>query len=612
MRWLGDFGTNDLTLALTSGILFAFSSLLISRCLHQSQAQPKAPESLNIFTDHPLHPSTQEVLPDPSEPDGFIAYHWEVTDTGELKTIVISPDALVAESPVPPLEIPPQPESVQDQTPHILMVDDDTVTIQVLKQFLKFHNYTLSSALDGKEALAMLERGFLPDLILLNVDMPGAVDDDVLSIIRKQFSADRLPVILISSHNQFEDIRVALEQGANDYLSKPIIKDELLACIHTHLQNQQLKQEAHRLIVAHEKQLSQFLEALPVGVSVHKPDGSIFYFNQMAQYLLFQGTHPNVTVEQFSSTYQIYQIGTETLYPSSELPVARALQGECVIVEDLEIRRGANSILLEVRGTPVFDEMGTVIYALVTFQDITERKRAERILSDYSHELELEVSQRTLQLAEANTRLQTEIQERKQVEQALHVANQELQRLVHVDGLTQVANRRCFDERVQWEWQRLIREEQPLALILFDVDYFKRYNDCYGHQAGDTCLRQVAQTTAQVVNRPADLVARYGGEEFAVILPCTDPTGAIAVAENIRQAIQSLAIPHSQSDISPYLTVSLGISCIIPTLGSSAETLISCADRALYTAKQQGRNRYASTFWSNDGSLQADLQPAPQ
>ncbi|MBW4427696.1 MAG: diguanylate cyclase [Nostoc desertorum CM1-VF14] len=174
-------------------------------------------------------------------------------------------------------------------------------------------------------------------------------------------------------------------------------------------------------------------------------------------------------------------------------------------------------------------------------------------------------------------------------------ANQKLEQLVNLDGLTQVANRRCFDERLQAEWKRLAREQQPLSLILFDVDKFKLYNDYYGHLKGDDCLIKIAQTMQQMLHhRPADLIARYGGEEFLALLPNTDLVEAIKVAQSIQQAIQNQAIPHAQSDIKNIVTLSLGITSVIPTYDIKPDTLIASADKALYNAKQKGRDRYCT------------------
>ncbi|MEN9279971.1 MAG: diguanylate cyclase, partial [Gloeomargarita sp. DG_1_4_bins_134] len=169
-------------------------------------------------------------------------------------------------------------------------------------------------------------------------------------------------------------------------------------------------------------------------------------------------------------------------------------------------------------------------------------------------------------------------------------ANSELQRLAAFDGLTQVPNRRRFDEYLAQEWQRLAREQSCLALILADIDFFKSYNDTYGHVAGDECLRQVAQAISRKVNRAGDLVARYGGEEFAVILPNTSLAAAMMVAERVRQEVAQLRIPHEKSAVHGYVTLSLGVTSTLPQPQGSPAELIAAADQALYQAKQQGRN----------------------
>ena len=178
-----------------------------------------------------------------------------------------------------------------------------------------------------------------------------------------------------------------------------------------------------------------------------------------------------------------------------------------------------------------------------------------------------------------------------QLYQQLQRANQELQRQATVDGLTQIANRRAFDRTLQQEWGRSTRENSPLSLILCDIDFFKAYNDSYGHQAGDDCLQQVARTMKQTVKRPSDLVARYGGEEFAAILPDTHAQGAIRVARRIRDRVKALQIPHQGSSIDSFVTLSLGVVTRIPDKSASWQDLIADADRALYRAKELGRDR---------------------
>ncbi|MEC4802815.1 MAG: diguanylate cyclase [Jaaginema sp. PMC 1080.18] len=190
-------------------------------------------------------------------------------------------------------------------------------------------------------------------------------------------------------------------------------------------------------------------------------------------------------------------------------------------------------------------------------------------LTDYTQTLETRVNERTA---------------------ALKQANRKLHRLATLDGLTQVANRRRFDAYLDREWQRLSREKAPLSLIFCDIDYFKRYNDTYGHLEGDRCLQLVAQVLQTNTRRPADLVSRYGGEEFAIILPNTPAEGALQVAQTLNQEVENQHIVHVASLVSDYVTTSLGVSTIVPQTDISPKLLVGAADRAVYEAKRRGRN----------------------
>jgi len=168
---------------------------------------------------------------------------------------------------------------------------------------------------------------------------------------------------------------------------------------------------------------------------------------------------------------------------------------------------------------------------------------------------------------------------------------QQLQQQATIDGLTQVANRRRFDEYWTQQWQQMTRTQQPLSLILCDIDFFKRYNDTYGHLEGDRCLQEVAEALCRAVTRPGDLVARYGGEEFAVILPNTPADGALEVAKRLQAAVQALQIAHQHSPAGQCISLSIGVTSAIPAPGMDAAILIKTADQALYQAKEQGRNQ---------------------
>ncbi|MEO0374892.1 MAG: diguanylate cyclase [Cyanobacteria bacterium P01_A01_bin.17] len=166
--------------------------------------------------------------------------------------------------------------------------------------------------------------------------------------------------------------------------------------------------------------------------------------------------------------------------------------------------------------------------------------------------------------------------------------------LASLDSLTQIANRRRFDEHLTQQWKQMAREKASIAVILGDIDYFKQYNDLYGHLAGDACLKQVALTLKQSALRPIDLVARYGGEEFGIILPQTDFQGAVKVAERMRAAIEKLEIPHARSQNSSVVTLSLGVACTVPSPSHGWMDHLERADQQLYQAKEGGRNRVSA------------------
>jgi diguanylate cyclase (GGDEF)-like protein len=269
-------------------------------------------------------------------------------------------------------------------------------------------------------------------------------------------------------------------------------------------------------------------------------------------------------------------------------------------------------------------EMGGQDYIIKPFQELEVLARVQNqlLIQQQKQQLqqeiqirkqaESEVWQLNTSLERLNADLEQQVQLQAQLQQQLEAANRNLQRLASVDGLTQVANRRCFDEYLDQEHRRMKRSQlcapgaNPalLSLILCDIDYFKLYNDTYGHQAGDLCLQQIAQTLSSVVNRPMDLVARYGGEEFVILLPETDAFGAVNIAKQICNKVRALAIPHLRS-LQGHVTISAGMATVNPCLEAEIEKLISMADQALYQAKQEGRDRFCT--YAEQENLRANL-----
>lgn len=219
--------------------------------------------------------------------------------------------------------------------------------------------------------------------------------------------------------------------------------------------------------------------------------------------------------------------------------------------------------------------------------ELVHRRRIESELAAAQSDLEARVHQRTQALEARNEELA-------HLRLTLETANQRLKRLVAVDALTGIANRRHFDRALDRELRRARRDAQPLSLIFMDLDEFKRYNDTYGHSRGDDVLRLIAQTLDETFRRGGDFVARYGGEEFAVVLPGVDARRAALYAERLRRRIWRLAIPYGASTTNDRVTISGGVATVSPPMIATPDQLLRAADKALYRAKCLGRNQIAS------------------
>ena len=251
------------------------------------------------------------------------------------------------------------------------------------------------------------------------------------------------------------------------------------------------------------------------------------------------------------------------------------------------------AVMMIISGVIVLIILGMLLQWIILrpVQRLTEHADRLEKEGDYSLRLDLDRKDEIGRLASS---FDTMVQTIKQRSEDLKSANEQLTRMSMLDGLTGIANRRMFDLHMKREWRQAMRDKEPLSLILLDVDFFKHYNDTYGHQKGDQCLIAVAAALQQQARRPSDLIARYGGEEFAVVLPNTHAEGAVMLAEKARLAVQELRMEHSASTVSPFVSISLGVVTMIPQIehgASGMDSFLEKADQALYLAKHQGRNR---------------------
>ncbi|OGQ88763.1 MAG: diguanylate cyclase response regulator [Deltaproteobacteria bacterium RIFOXYD12_FULL_56_24] len=237
-------------------------------------------------------------------------------------------------------------------------------------------------------------------------------------------------------------------------------------------------------------------------------------------------------------------------------------------------------------------DAGAIDYLFKPVNPVILRSKVEVFLKIYRQQRLLEKKTEELdQKVEELLVLKAQMEE---TNQQLETANQQLEELSRTDALTGLANRRQFKEALATEWRRALRNGHPLALIIADIDAFKAFNDTYGHLAGDECLRKIALALRSPLMRPSDLAARFGGEEFVILLPGTDLEGGAHLAESIRQDVERLAIPHAGSDTGGLVTMSFGVTAVTPSAELTDQSLICAADRAMYRAKEEGKNRYVA------------------
>ncbi|WP_016924956.1 diguanylate cyclase domain-containing protein [Prochlorothrix hollandica] len=413
---------------------------------------------------------------------------------------------------------------------NILIIDDVPENIRVLSHLLEEQGYRLRKAVSGQLGIRSAQL-LTPDLILLDIKMPGMDGYAVCKSLKSNPSTIDIPIIFISALDDTLDKVRAFEVGGQDYITKPFKVEEVLARIRNQLTLQSQRRQL-QLEIKQRKQiehnLNQSRQLITQIINTSKDGIAVFQ---------------SIRNSEKPDTIQSFQCILANPEMDNIFQKSRRSSNSCSLnledfIQDIDGKLMPSLRLVVDNGTP-FE------------QDINWHNSTENINQWYTlHALKLDDG---LLINLRN------ITERKQLEL-------ELRRQVHLDGLTQVSNRRYFDEMLHREWLRCSRRQQPLALVLCDVDSFKIYNDYHGHVLGDQCLIQVAQVLQSQLRRPGDIVARYGGEEFALLLPETTVEGAVQVAQGIRDRFHALQIPHGASAVQPFVTLSFGVTSIIPPL----------------------------------------------
>ena len=417
----------------------------------------------------------------------------------------------------------------------VLLVDDETGNLGALRAIMLQQGYRTFLATSGERAIDIAHR-VKPDLILLDIVLQGIDGIETCRRLKAHPATARIPVIFMSSRTDTDDVVAGFDVGAVDYINKPLKLGEVCARVRAQLlmrsdaDSQQQQTERLRMIV----------NGMDEGLMIIEANGHVQYSNpacerhlgyepgELAGAALGQLLSPGVT-QEYLAYFAAWSADPETVHPRG----AREVQIR---------RRDGSARAMDLTLTPMFAGEPLFIGLL---HDITHHKQSETAL----------------------------------------------QRAALLDPLTKIVNRRHFDSFLEKEWLRAVRSSEPLSLVVIDVDHFKLYNDTLGHAAGDACLRKVAAALQSHALRPTDIAARYGGEEFVLLFAETPLETALNLAESIRAHVESLQLPNPRASSSSWLTISVGVATMVPGKGDAVESFFVAADRAMYQAKEAGRNR---------------------
>ncbi|MBY0238560.1 MAG: diguanylate cyclase [Burkholderiaceae bacterium] len=428
---------------------------------------------------------------------------------------------------------------VQRREAAILIVDDAPASLSVLRKLMVEQGYQTYVATSGERAVQIARRVF-PDLILLDVVMPGIDGLETCRQLKAHALTQHIPIIFMSARTGTEDVVAGFDTGGVDYIGKPLRMAEVCARVRAQLQirsrSETQQEQAERL--------RTIVNSMAEGLLIIEPSGRVQFTNPACdKYLGYkEGELAGKTLDDLLNPLVAQEYLDYFARYAANPETAHSHGTREVIIR----HRQGTSVCMDLTLTPMYSRQPLFIGLL---HDITHHKMSE---------------------------------------DALH-------RAAMVDPLTKIANRRHFDTFLEKEWQRAIRSGSPLSLVVLDVDHFKLYNDSLGHAAGDICLQQVAQAINAHALRATDLAARYGGEEFVLLFAETDADAGFALAESIRNHVEALQLPHPRSITSPWITVSVGVATVHPHQMDNVEALFIAADRAMYVAKENGRNQVRSS-----------------
>ncbi len=470
---------------------------------------------------------------------------------------------------------------------NILLIEDQLPQVELLRLFLEGQSYfavQIQVASNLVQGLQQIQRAFF-DIVLLDLFLPDSMGIDGLEKLKR--FVPHIPVIVLTSGHDLSLGLEAIQKGAEDYLVKGQLEESHITRAIIYAQERQKIKRKLQQQIEREQLMGRILEeirqSLDLSIILQTTVDEVRKFLQVDRVLIYRAyskTMGRVLVESPGKLSKSQLKRRQSMIRSLHyfLNTHRVAKAE-----------PANSLLSM---TPELEGFLTCLTDAVLTVPIWQH------LPDHRNRLWGQLIAQDLQGTRQWQGWEVEFLQHLSSQVAIAIQQSELFSQVHqqatLDGLTGLANRRHFNHVLQQQWQQQGKKRQYLSLVLCDIDFFKQYNDTYGHLQGDECLRQVAKLLQQVARRDRDLVARYGGEEFALILPRTNLPGCNKLIHQLQKNYLAAKIPHQGSAVSPYLTLSMGSATIIPTPHSSPEKLIKMADSALYEAKHLGRNRHVS------------------